>query len=150
MNLIETLQANPPAELVITIDPGHPAYLRDSVNREKFLDGPFEQDEYQPLIDAGQLVESEEFCSVFVLATSAMPPVFSGCDLGQISTGDQKPKAEKEFHGFITEYSAAQFRARLYARCFTTGGIVGAAGGFLLKEKIIDRMLKDEEEPNNG
>lgn len=80
LNLIETMQANPTAELVVTMDPGHPAYLRDSTKREKFLDGPFEQDEYQPLIDSGELVGSEEFCSVFVLATAATPPDFTEID----------------------------------------------------------------------
>lgn len=76
-SLLAVMQANPTAELVVTMDPGHPAYLRDSTNREKFFDGPFEQDVYQPLIDSGELVDSEEFCSVFVLATAATPPDFS-------------------------------------------------------------------------
>lgn len=75
MNLVETMQANPTAELVVTMDPGHPAYLRDSVNREKFLDGPFEPPDYQPLIDDGTLAESPDFCSVFVF--NPQPPDFS-------------------------------------------------------------------------
>lgn len=83
MNLLVFMQTNPTAELVVTMDPSHPGYLRDSVNREKLLVGPFEQDDYRPLIDAGQLVESEEFCSVFVLATAATPPDFTGCDFSQ-------------------------------------------------------------------
>jgi len=90
MNLIESMQANPTAELVVTMDPGHPAYLRDSTNREKFLDGPFEHEDYQPLIDSGQLVESDEFCGVFVLSAAATPPDFSGCDLGKIYTKGDK------------------------------------------------------------
>jgi len=33
-SLLAVMQANPTAELVVTMDSGHPAYLRDSTNRE--------------------------------------------------------------------------------------------------------------------
>lgn len=80
--LIETM-TNQSCELVIVMDPGHPAYLRDAVTKEAIYE-PFEHEDYQPLIDSGQLVESGEFCSVFVLSAAATPPDFANCDLGQI------------------------------------------------------------------
>jgi len=155
LNLIETMQANPTAELVVTMAPGHPAYLRDSINREKFLDGPFEQDDYQPLIDSGKLVGSEELCSVFVLATAATPLDLTSCDLSHIYTAEQnkliaelkaRPGARgkgghtSEEHHWITEYSAAQMRMNLYFRFFSAGVVVGCVSGvigFALKDNII-------------
>lgn len=78
--LVIVMAAAPGRELVVTNNLA--GYVRDFSHN--FVAGPFEQEDYQPLIDAGQLVESEEFCSVFVLATTTGPPDFSGCDLGQI------------------------------------------------------------------
>jgi hypothetical protein len=60
--LLRVMSEAPERELVITMT--HGAYVRDAMRN--FVAGPFEDDEYQPLIDEGVLIDSEKWCSVFV------------------------------------------------------------------------------------
>lgn len=120
MKLIERMQDNPTAELWVRVDPSHPAYLRDSINREKFIDGPFERDEYQPLIDSGELVESGEFCSVFVLA-SAATTVFPPRESQNYECSFDDLYAERKFWGRVLSVSIV-VQLVLWALCFINPG----------------------------
>lgn|GEM_PF-4440944 len=74
--ILQILTEAPGRELYITIK--HGAYIRDATHT--VIAGPFEEDDYQPLIDSGQLEESITFCSSFVLPAESNPPDYSDRD----------------------------------------------------------------------
>lgn len=69
----------PGRELVVTANIG--AYIRGPFN--SFVAGPFEVEDWQPLTDDGALVESPDFCSVFVFNPQQQPPDFSNLNLAE-------------------------------------------------------------------
>lgn len=87
--ILQILAETPGRELYITIK--HGAYIRDATHT--VIAGPFEEDEYQPLIDSGQLEESITFCSSFVLPAGSTPPDYSDRDFSDLS------KTEDVNHG---------------------------------------------------
>ena len=87
--ILQILAEAPGRELYITIR--HGAYIRDATHT--IIAGPFEEDEYQPLIDSGQLEESITFCSSFVLPAGLTPPDYSDRDFSNF------PKTEDMTNG---------------------------------------------------
>jgi len=61
--ILQVLTEAPGREFYVSIRSG--GYVTDHLHN--ILAGPYEEDEYQPLIDAGKLVESKLFCSVYLL-----------------------------------------------------------------------------------